>query len=146
MSILLAHPKAVRYGVNRRVFTLEYAEAVCAEEGVRLRREATLFPGFYTVRRKKWPTIFLSTHTSPGEQLVILVHELAHHWLHTPETCFYQPDSIDKSEHEAETVSAYSLMPTFLVESKTLEEIHEEYGYPFEFMWFRKGLYEQFKR
>jgi Zn-dependent peptidase ImmA (M78 family) len=145
MSVLLAHPKAVRYGVNRRLFTLEYAESICAKEKVRIKREPTLFPGFYTVRRRRWPTIFLSTHRPPAEQLVILVHELAHHWLHTPETCFYQPGSIDKSEREAETVAAYALMPTHLVRSKTIEEIHEEYGYPHEFMWFRKEMYEQFR-
>lgn len=140
----LDHPKCKAYGLNERVFTLDYAEWVCAREKIVLRYEPTLWSGLYFVRRNR-PTIIINPLASAAEQLLALLHELGHHFRHSPKTCFYQPKYLDKTEYEAEEFAAYAAMPYYLITSKLPWEIQEEFGYSTEILDFRKELFEQFK-
>ena len=49
-----------------------------------------------------------------------------------------------KADHQANFISALSLLTTEAVKTKTLAELLEE-GYPRELQWLRKEIYEQFE-
>lgn len=136
--------KLEKYDLNKRALTPDDALLICDAEKIKVFIESMLWPGLYMVRKKR-PGIFIDAALSGVDKQIVLWHEIGHHWLHAPMTCFYQPYSEDKFEYEAQSIAALALMPLPLITSVTLLEIQEEFGYPAEFMWFRKEIYERYK-
>jgi Zn-dependent peptidase ImmA (M78 family) len=93
--------------------------------------------------------IYLNSRQSKSQWLEAAFHELAHHLLHAPDNSpvalFYHLHSNKKEEFEAKAFMALALVPKFLVETKTVGDLQEEFGYSRELLSFRKELYELYK-
>jgi Zn-dependent peptidase ImmA (M78 family) len=132
--------------LNRRIFTLEIVEQICRSEKIDLIRDPSLlWPGVYLVRRKK-PRIFYDAALRGVDLLKTILHELGHHFQHAPQMCFYDPSSLTKAEYQAETFTAFALMPLALIKTKTVLELIEEFDYPHDLIAHRKDLFELYRQ
>ena len=77
-------------------------------------------------------------------RLWVLMHELSHHLLHDTGMQLFDSRFRTKADHQANFISALSLLPLLTIQTKTFAELLEE-GYPRELLWRRKEIYEQFK-
>jgi Zn-dependent peptidase ImmA (M78 family) len=76
------------------------------------------------------PIIILKPNLKQMEKLWVGFHELGHHLLHYPVPHRFSKGCWRRKDREANFFAAIALLPTKLVESLTLAEIVEEYGYP----------------
>ncbi|HEY9285913.1 MAG TPA: ImmA/IrrE family metallo-endopeptidase [Pyrinomonadaceae bacterium] len=90
------------------------------------------------------PCIAIHSSLRGAERSEVVWHEIGHHLLHTPTTCFFTRSTARKMEFEAQVVMACALVPRPLL-GRTFAELQEEYGYTRELLWFRKGVFEQFR-
>ena len=94
---------------------------------------------------EKLPVILLKPKLKSAEKLWVCYHELGHHLLHYPVSHKFSKSFQRRMDGEANFFAAVALIPTYLVESKTLGEIMEEYNYPKELISIRKVIYENYK-
>ncbi|HEY8562830.1 MAG TPA: ImmA/IrrE family metallo-endopeptidase [Pyrinomonadaceae bacterium] len=77
----------------------------------------------------------------------VLWHEIAHFILHpTTAASFCDNQTKHKIEKEAHFVAALSLMPTYIVELKTVRELQYDFGYPKRFIFLRKEVHDLYGR
>lgn len=95
---------------------------------------------------KETPMILIHKYVQRNYLPWVWWHEIGHDLLHFPLTCKFSKGSSNKIEKEANIVAAVSLIPNWLIRTKTLFEIQDEYGYPREIIEFRKEIYDRNKR
>jgi Zn-dependent peptidase ImmA (M78 family) len=103
------------YGWNKRAFTEEDVLRICRRERIELVDYPTSGSlGFYmTCRGRHFITV--DSRLRGVRRLYVLLHELAHHFLHAPPGAYaahffrLRPDS--KQEYEAEVFAAVALLP-----------------------------------
>ncbi|PYS52413.1 MAG: hypothetical protein DMF68_01505 [Acidobacteria bacterium] len=71
------------------------------------------------------PTIFINDKLKGLEKLWVMFHELGHHLLHTPETCFFSESIQHKAQSEANLFAAVALIPEKIVRQMPLWEYYE---------------------
>lgn len=91
------------------------------------------------------PMIILKPKLKTGDRIWVLFHEFGHHLLHYPVPHKFSKGLQRRMDREANFFAVIALIPTPLVESKTLGEIMEEYGYPKDLILIRKEIYEAYK-
>ena len=102
--------------------------------------------GAYTMIDGKYPCIGIASNIIGMARVLRGTHELAHHLLHSPSTCFYSPHLEESVEREAKQLSALLILPTPVMRMPLFfAELRDEYGLPEDFLWFRKELYETYK-
>jgi Zn-dependent peptidase ImmA (M78 family) len=113
MKILL--DKFRPYGWNARAFTEEDVLHICRSEGIELAEcQLTSSPGLYATTGGRC-FIALDSRLRGIRRLHVLLHELAHHFLHVPTdepaAHFFRLRPDTKQEFEAEAFAAVALLP-----------------------------------
>lgn len=145
MSYILSNlVKKKVVGWNKRVFSEEDARNICRELGVQIVVDNIDARGEYIVY-KKISFIILKKSLNNHWRAWVLWHELGHHLLHYPGHYLFNQGSTRKADFEANYIASIALIPTFLVKTKTLSEIIEEYNYPKKLIETRKLIYDYFK-
>lgn len=104
-----------RYGWNERVFTEEDILRICRQEKIELvEHPISGFAGFYmTCRGRRFITV--DSRLRGVRRLYVLLHELAHHFLHSPPGAsgahFFRLRPDTKQEFEAEVFATVALLP-----------------------------------
>ena len=130
-------PKLNKYGWNHRVLTEEDFESFCEQDGVLYLEMKMKWDGIYLVRQL--PVIGVNTGIKGINRTIVKWHEMAHHWLHVPDSRFFRYGNVDKSEYEAHVVAACALIPAPML--KNLWSLQEEYGYPKDLIHFRYSIH-----
>ncbi|HYE74248.1 MAG TPA: ImmA/IrrE family metallo-endopeptidase [Blastocatellia bacterium] len=78
------------------------------------------------------------------ERLRVSYHELAHHYLHSPDFLLYDAVSEAKAQREANTIAACALIPLPLLLSHSFAELVED-GFPYDLIIFRAELWRSFR-
>lgn len=104
--------------------------------------EAAKVKGEYIVDDDGFSMIVLKPNLKNPLKLWVVLHEIGHHLLHYPVNHRFSKGTRRRMDREANFFAALALLPTWLVRSKTLEEIIEEYGYPLNLIKIRKEIYD----
>lgn len=129
---------------NKIIWNDDKFAITCEEAKVRVVEDETLkHKGEYTIY-KDVPFIALRKGLKPPMRLWVGMHELGHHLLHFPVNHRFSKGIFRRMDREANFFAAIALIPTWMVESKTLGEIVEEYNYPKELIIIRKEIYEAY--
>jgi Zn-dependent peptidase ImmA (M78 family) len=112
---------------NERIYSVEDFDRFCPRDGVcdcncRM-RAAGLYVAYSDVA-----IILLSERQRGLRRRFVQMHELGHHWLHTPGLRYFSGLET-KQEFEANSTAICALLPLLLLLTKTLAEIAEEYSY-----------------
>lgn len=126
-------------GWNTRVFTERDFFELCDRDDVMVFCASLPVPGFYCVHRGQ-PLIFFDRDLTGPQRLLVMFHEIGHHWLHCPGIQFFLGHH-GKCEFEANLIAACALIPRPLLIRFSLNEIAEEYGYPEELLRFRMEVF-----
>lgn len=130
---------------NKRVFVEDDFYKICKLEKVRV-MESDLFKnkGEYTLDDNIC-FIILNKKLKFGEKLWVGFHELGHHFLHYPVPHRFSKGYWRRMDREANFFAAIALIPTWLVQTKTLNEIIEEYNYPKDLIMIRKEIWDVYR-
>lgn len=101
--------------------------------------------GFYMVIEGV-PTIFLNGRLKGLERLWTMFHELGHHILHTPETCFFSESTVHKAQSEANVFAAIALIPEKIVRQRPLWELYELDEFAARLFHIRLEVFEQYQK
>lgn len=134
-------------GWNRRPLTEADLYAVAERQGVLILEDSTddmEWNGLYTVIRKT-PVIIVRADLKGLERLWTLYHELGHHLLHAPATCFFAEGSQHKAEHEANAFAACALIPERYVRQMYLWDLYEVDEFAAKLFQIRLEVFENYK-
>ena len=120
---------------NRRILTQADFERFCLEDKILVREAAIEARGAY-VAVDGLRVIFLSSRIVGVEKLIIEFHELGHAWLHVPNLKLYR-GMFHRIQQQANIVSACALVPSYLLDEMSEQEICESFGYPQDLVRFR---------
>lgn len=145
--ILLAHifKKLIR-NWNKRPLNEKDFYRLCKKLGVFVIETDSpnlISKGIYLVVRDI-PTIFLDSRMHGMERLWTMFHELGHHILHSPETCFFSETTEHKAQSEANLFAAIALMPEKLVRQIPLWEFYELDEYSAKLFQIRLEVFEMY--
>lgn len=119
--------------------------ALCEREKVEIAENGSFkFKGEYVIY-DAIPFILLRPDLKREMKLWVGLHEFGHHLLHYPVNHRFSKGIVRKMDREANFFAAIALMPTWLIASKTLGEIIEEYNYPKQLIRIRKEIYDTYK-
>lgn len=128
-------------GWNRKVLSSQDFERCCEEEEILvLTLPLVEWGGFYGVFDGV-PVIALDESLRGVERDRVAWHELAHHFLHTPDFLFYDAVSEAKAQREANIIAACALIPLPLLKARTFAELEDDYGYPRDLISYRADLW-----
>lgn len=119
--------KSLARGWNRRAFTEKDFFRICKKLKVFVYEEDSEdmeWEGFYFVDEGV-PTIVINGKLKGLKRLWAMFHELGHHLLHTPETCFFSENTYDKAQSEANIFAAIALIPEKTVRQMPLWELYD---------------------
>jgi Zn-dependent peptidase ImmA (M78 family) len=137
----------LRKGWNKRAFTEKDFWAICKSEGVVVienNTEHMKWNGIYTVLFGV-PTIILNARLTGLERLWTIFHELGHHLLHSPETCFFSEGTVNKAQSEANTFAACALIPEKAVRQMYLWELYAVDEFAAKLFQIRLEVFEKYK-
>jgi Zn-dependent peptidase ImmA (M78 family) len=102
----------------------------------------TRWKGLYTVCEGV-PCIAIRSGLRDFDRLIVSWHEAMHHLCHSHKTAFFCDHAVVKRvEYEANALAAIALLPDRIIETRTVSEVVEEFGFPFPFLEFRKRIYD----
>lgn len=128
---------------NKKVFTESDLFDLCKIHKARHYEDSEMKgKGEYTIHRGV-SFVIINKNLGKIEKLWVGLHELGHHLLHYPVPHRFSKGTKRKLDREANIFASVALIPTYLVESKTLGDIVEEYGYPNDLILVRKEIYEE---
>lgn len=128
------------------IYTEETFFESCYQANV-IFKETDLIDGAGEFRSyRNQPFIFLNTFTEASYRNWVLWHEFAHFMLHDV-SCAQFSDAVTrrKIERQANHVAAVCLMPTWLIDRYTMDEIRDNYGYPWKLILLRKHFAELYR-
>lgn len=125
---------------NRRVHTLDDLSNFADSQRI-IVKETDLIeaPGEYRVFEKQ-PFIFIHKFARENFKPWIFAHETGHFILHDITYSTFSRSIKRKVEFEANVFASVLLLPKFLLRTKTLYDLQDEYGHPKDFIMFRKDL------
>lgn len=131
---------------NKRVHFESDALAFCAANDV-IAIETDLITdlGEYRLHREK-PFILINKFLEARHRAWVYFHEIGHFILH-PTTCAKFSDAVTKRkiEREAHFVAAVALLPQYVLNTKNLCEIQDEFSFPRRLILLRKEIYDTYK-
>jgi Zn-dependent peptidase ImmA (M78 family) len=133
-----AFPEWNKQSINERDI-----RRVCKKKGVRIVEGDVGREGLYIIYRGI-PFIVIHPGLSGPMRLWVLLHELFHHLLHVPGLQLFDSRFKTKADYEANLLAAVSLIPLYMVKTKTFAELEEDFGFPKELLWIRKEVYERY--
>src|SRR5438105_11084410 len=110
---------------NRRPLTEKDFFRLCKKLGVFVIEDSSddmVGNGIYTVIENV-PVIFINGRVKGLERLWAMFHELGHHLLHSPATCFFSDNTHHKAQSEANMFAAIALIPERYVRQRYLWEL-----------------------
>lgn len=127
---------------NLKVHGITEAEEYCERNLVgQIRTDLIADLGEYRIY-KETPMILIHKFVSWQYLPWVFWHEIGHDILHFPLTCNFSKGTRKKIEKEANIIAAVALIPLWVLKTKNLYEIQEEFGYPRELILLRKEIYE----
>lgn len=147
MNLLAEKIRNLRIGWNKRALTEADFHMLCKKLGVYLVEvdsDDMIWEGFYTIVLGK-PTIIVNARLRGLERLWVLFHELGHHLLHSPATCFFSQSTIEKAQAEANAFATIALLPKPLLGKMLTWNLFEEDYFPTKILRARLKIMEQFK-
>lgn len=90
------------------------------------------------------PIIFIRPELTGLERLWVLFHELGHHLLHAPATCFFSEGTQHKAEHEASVFASIALIPEQYVRQLYLWDLYEVDEFAAKLFDIRLEVYEAY--
>jgi Zn-dependent peptidase ImmA (M78 family) len=102
------------------------------------------WPGVYTVILGI-PFIIINARLKGLERLWAMFHELGHHLLHSPETCFFSDSTVHKAQSEANAFAAIALIPENVVRQMPLWELYELDEFTAKLFQIRLEVFEAYK-
>ena len=100
--------------------------------------------GEYTIFGKQ-PFILVRKELKRPDKLWVGLHEFGHHLLHYPVNHKFSKSVVKRMDREANYFAAIAMMPTWMVESMTFEEIRGEYNYPHRLILIRREIIEAYR-
>lgn len=91
---------------------------------------------------KGYVFILINPNLDRGSWLWVLFHEIGHHALHAPQSGRFSKLIRRKADREANYIAAIALMPRQIVEGRTIEQVHYEFGYPIELVKIRYQIFQ----
>ncbi|MGI8655439.1 MAG: ImmA/IrrE family metallo-endopeptidase [Pyrinomonadaceae bacterium] len=147
MNLISRKFKRLIKGWNKRPLTEADFYAICEAEGIVVIENGSChmrWRGLYTVILDV-PTIIINANIKGLERLWTMFHELGHHFLHSPSTCFFSESTLHKTQSEANAFAAIALIPERHVKQRPLWELYELDEYAVKLFQIRIELYEIYK-
>ncbi len=91
------------------------------------------------------PVIFINNTLKGLKKLWVMFHELGHHLLHTPETCFFSESTVHKAQSEANLFAAIALLPEPMIRQIPLWEVYEVDEHSANLLQTRLEIFEIYK-
>ncbi len=114
---------------NIRVFTEDDLHYYCDQAGIEIIERPLEQPGTLIPRDDGKLQLFLNSEMRGAERLFVALHELGHHFLHSPGIQFFLGwDQL--SETEADIFAACAMIPITVLKNYWPSEVAELYGYP----------------
>ncbi|HLL74852.1 MAG TPA: ImmA/IrrE family metallo-endopeptidase [Pyrinomonadaceae bacterium] len=135
-------------GWNRRPLTEDDFHRLRERYGVALSEEDSedmIWKGIYTVIDGV-PTIIINAKLKGLERLWTLFHELGHHLLHSPATCFFSEDTVRKAQSEANVFAAIALIPEKYVRQMYLWELYDCDEFAAKLFQIRLEVFERYEK
>ncbi|HEX8708837.1 MAG TPA: ImmA/IrrE family metallo-endopeptidase [Pyrinomonadaceae bacterium] len=139
--------KKLRRGWNSRTLTEKDFWALCKKHGVEVYENSgkhMKWKGVYTVL-DGIPTIIIDPRLKGLERLWTLFHELGHHLLHSPETCFFSDSTVHKAQSEANAFAAIALIPEKYVRQVPLWDVYDVDEFAAKLFQIRLGVFDLYK-
>lgn len=147
MNCLAKRFQTLRKGWNKRPLTEKDFFAICKKEGVEVIEEDSedmRWHGIYTVVLGV-PFIVIDARLKGLERLWAMFHELGHHLLHSPDTCFFSESTQHKAQSEANAFAAIALIPEKVVRQMPLWELYELDEFAVKLFQIRLEVFEAYK-
>ena len=147
MRLLAEKVKSLRIGWNKRALTEDDFHKLCKKLGVLLVEvdsDDMIWEGFYALVLGK-PTIIINARLRGLERLWVLFHEMGHHLLHTPATCFFSDSTIEKAQAEANAFATIALLPKPMLGKMLTWNLFEDDCFPTKILRARLKILDQFK-
>jgi Zn-dependent peptidase ImmA (M78 family) len=139
--------QGLKKGWNKRPLTEKDFWAICKKEGIEVFEDDTKYmrwKGVYTIIDDT-PVIILNAKLAGLERLWTMFHELGHHLLHSPETCFFSDSTVHKAQSEANAFAAIALIPEKAVRQMPLWELYELDEFSVKLFQIRLEVFENYK-
>ena len=127
MKLLADRFKRKVRGLNSRALTERDFYVICEREGIYVAEddsEDMKWNGIYTIIDGV-PVIIIKASLRGLERLWTMFHELGHHFMHTPSTCFFSAATLEKHQSEANAFAAIALIPVKVVRQIPLWELYD---------------------
>src|SRR3954469_11592706 len=147
MNCLATRFRKLRRGWNRRPLTEIDFWALCKKHGVEVYENGgkhMKWKGVYTVL-DDIPTIIVDARLRGLERLWTLFHELGHHLLHSPSTCFFSDSTVHKAQSEANAFAAIALIPQKAVRQMYLWDLYDIDEFAAKLFQIRLEVFELYK-
>ncbi|HXF43502.1 MAG TPA: ImmA/IrrE family metallo-endopeptidase [Pyrinomonadaceae bacterium] len=148
MKLSLSRIKNLVPEWNRQTIDFASAEELCSRLGLDIEMVPMSVKGFYFSVMGRH-VIAISSRLKKAEQLYVLLHEIGHFILHTPEgnhpaVGYYHVGRRTKKEWEADVFALCALMPLEWIASRQASEIIEEEGIESELVNLRFEVFKRF--
>lgn len=134
-------------GWNKRPLTERDFFALCEKLGVFVVENDSprmRWKGIYTVIEGV-PTIIINGRLRGVERLWAMWHELGHHLLHSPSTCFFSENTQQKAQSEANVFASIALIPEVAVTQMYLWDLYETDEFAVKLFQIRLEFYEKYR-
>ena len=147
MNLLAETIKRTVKAWNVRPLTEDDFWRLCKKNGVLAIEDDSddmIRQGLYTVVEDV-PVIFLHADLRGVERLWTMFHELGHHLLHTPETCFFSEHTYEKAQCEANIFTAIALIPKKVIQQMYLWDLYDVDEFAAKLFQIRLEVFEKYK-
>jgi Zn-dependent peptidase ImmA (M78 family) len=148
MQFFLEKIAKLRINWNKKPLTEDDFYALCRRHRIGIQEMPLRTNGFYyCVKGRHF--IAVDSKLKPQIKLFVMFHEFAHYLMHAPDTGttanFHGVGKKTRKESEADAFALCALIPRLWVESRTMQELAEEEGFPADMLRDRKKMYELYK-
>ncbi len=133
---------------NKKSLTEVDFHRLCRRQKVVVQEMPLRVSGFYyCVLGKHY--IAIDSKLKHHEKLFVMFHEFAHYLMHAPNTNetanFHGIGNKTRKEGEADAFALCALIPKTWIETRTMQELIEDEGFPVEIVAERRKIYEMYK-
>ena len=147
MRFFLDKISNLRIGWNESPLTESDFYRLCKQFRIRVEEVEIATDGFY-FRLKGRDFIAVKRKLSGPRKLAVMFHELAHFLFHVPESGvtanFHNVGLRTRKEIEADVFALCALIPKSWIESRSVEELVKDDGFPAEMIAARSEIYQRY--
>jgi Zn-dependent peptidase ImmA (M78 family) len=132
---------------NKKQLTEADFYRICKKQGVVVLENDTAvmkWKGLYMMIEGV-PTIIINAKLKGLERLWAMFHELGHHILHSPSTCFFSESTVHKTQSEANAFAACALIPEQYVRQMYLWNLCDVDEFSAKLFQIRLEIFETYK-